>query len=128
MLPAELKIRIPATTVRHHHLYLAADEYQSNTDMQALASAHIGDHGPRDPHSPLMVTVWEHGGWFESFVLLTVGNESRVCRVQTANEKAQYPAEVDAVRMMFGTYPVKPEARTHWRRRPARAGGGYYPA
>lgn len=128
MLPAELKIAIPAKQIRHHYIYLASDEYQSNVDMRLLAEAHIIEHGPLDPATPLFVTVFEHGGWYETFVRLTVGKESKTCRIRTANDRAEYPKEVEAVQMMYRALPVKVELRTHWRRRPAADGGGFYPA
>lgn len=126
MPPATAKISIPVTRVRRHYVYLAPGEYQGNTDMLQIAREHIKEHGPRDPDTPLMVTVHEHAGWFESFVLLTIADESRVCRIHTANDRASYPKEVEAVQMMFASLPVKPEVRTTWRRRPAASGGGYY--
>lgn len=127
MTPATPKIAIPATQIRHHHLHLANDEYQSNTDILGVARVHLDEHGQLDPLTPLFVTVYEHGGWWETFARLTVGPETRVCRIMTANDRAEYPKEVEAVQMMLRALPVRVEARTNWRRRPRVDGGGYYP-
>jgi hypothetical protein len=103
---------MPATAVRHHYVHLADNEWQSNTDMREIAQAHIEEHGPADPDSILVVTVYEHAGWSLTYALL----DNEVTVIGSANDAARYSDDVEAVRLLVRTLPLKREDVNTFRR------------
>jgi hypothetical protein len=81
--------RVEPRGVRSVVVKMASHEYQSNTDMDKIASDILlaDDY---DPAYPLVVSVYEHAGWWLEYALV----EGKVRVVGSANDGAKWSGPV----------------------------------
>jgi hypothetical protein len=100
-VPAPAPAVAPQTLTRGW-VYLGDGEYTTFTDLHAVAREQAHAH---DDAWPLLLTVVEHGGWHELFYFgrrpgadAYESADPNGIRVGTANDRAVYPDDVEAIR------------------------------